>query len=214
MLAIKQWSTLFSTRISLPISILHTILCVLFFLSGCSALIYQVIWQRVLFTLFGVDLESITIIISVFMFGLGVGGLYGGVLADSKQGHLLTLYIMIELGVAIFGLFSLQIINIIGDAITSESQILTAAFSFFILFIPTFLMGATFPILVTHINHVDKNIGCSVGKLYFANTLGGAIGAYFSGFVLLYSMDIIGTIHCAVFLNFAIAIFAFILFRK
>ena len=45
----------------------------IFFISGFSALIYQIAWQRILFTAFGVDLESITIIISVFMAGLGIG---------------------------------------------------------------------------------------------------------------------------------------------
>jgi len=42
-----------------------------FFMSGFAALIYQIAWQRMLFTAFGVDLESITIIIAVFMAGLG-----------------------------------------------------------------------------------------------------------------------------------------------
>lgn len=51
----------------------QVILSFLFFFSGCAALIYQVIWQRMLFTIFGVNLESVTIIVSVFMFGLGVG---------------------------------------------------------------------------------------------------------------------------------------------
>lgn len=45
-----------------------------FFISGCSALIYQVSWQRALYGLIGVDMDSITIIVSVFMLGIGVGG--------------------------------------------------------------------------------------------------------------------------------------------
>ena len=53
-----------------------------FFISGFSALIYQVCWQRILFTGFGVDLTSITVIVSVFMAGLGVGAYFGGRIAD------------------------------------------------------------------------------------------------------------------------------------
>ena len=53
-----------------------------FFLSGVSALTYQVTWQRLLYAQFGVDLQSITIIVSCFMLGLGVGSLVGGWLAD------------------------------------------------------------------------------------------------------------------------------------
>ena len=53
-------------------------LAVLFMLSGVAALIYQVVWQRLLFTLFGVNIESVTLIVSIFMFGLGVGAIVGG----------------------------------------------------------------------------------------------------------------------------------------
>jgi predicted membrane-bound spermidine synthase len=89
----------------LPNSIIpfRAVLYALFFFSGAAALIYQIVWQRMLFTIFGVDLESITVIVSVFMFGLGLGGLLGGVLADKFSTRLLQLYMMIELGVAIFG---------------------------------------------------------------------------------------------------------------
>ena len=39
----------------------------LFFFSGFSALIYQIVWQRMLFTFFGVNMESVTLIVIVFM---------------------------------------------------------------------------------------------------------------------------------------------------
>jgi MFS family permease len=210
MTAIRQWM---STEIKLKTSSIHFILYVLFFLSGCSALIYQVIWQRMLFTLFGVDLESITIIVSVFMFGLGVGGLCGGLLADRMPARLLMLYIVIEIGIGLFGFLSPMIIDTLG-AVTPSTEFVTAIFSFAILAFPTILMGATFPILVTHVNKMNHNIGRSVGALYFANTLGGAVGAYFSGFVFLYFMDIVGAIDRAAALNFIIVAIAFIVFRR
>ena len=47
----------------------------LFFLSGFAALLYQVAWQRELFAWFGVDLDSVSTIVSVFMLGLGVGAM-------------------------------------------------------------------------------------------------------------------------------------------
>lgn len=54
------------------------ILRIVFFMSGFAALVYQIAWQRMLFTAFGVDLESITIVIAVFMAGLGIGAYFGG----------------------------------------------------------------------------------------------------------------------------------------
>lgn len=193
---------------------LRTTLLALFFLSGCSALIYQVTWERMLFTLFGVDLESITIIVSVFMFGLGVGGILGGLLADRFPHHLLWLYILIELGIALFGFSSPTIIHFFGDTTLSQSEWTTALFSYCILAVPTCLMGATFPILVTHVNQSNHNIGRSVGSLYFANTLGGALGAYFAGFVLLYTFDLVGAINQAAILNLIIATIAWLVFRR
>src|SRR5450756_915806 len=53
-------------------------LYVLFFLSGFPALLYQVVWQRALFTIYGVNIESVTVIVTVFMLGLGLGSLAGG----------------------------------------------------------------------------------------------------------------------------------------
>ena len=185
------------------------ILCVLFFGSGCAALIYQVGWQRMLFTLFGLDLTSITIIVSVFMFGLGIGSLCGGLIADRVK-SLLTLYVLIELSIAVFGFFSPHIIALLGVA--TRNPLMTVLFSFFILALPTMLMGATFPILVTHVNKSTQNIGQSVGSLYFANTLGGAFGAYLAGFILLYWTGLAGLINIAALLNLMIAITALFFF--
>jgi predicted membrane-bound spermidine synthase len=209
----KESSLLFS-KVSLTTPTIHFILYGLFFCSGCSALIYQVMWQRMLFTVFGVDLESITIVVSVFMFGLGIGGLIGGRLADRMPTRLLSLYVAIELYIAIFGFFSPAIIDLMGNALFSGNEFVTAVVSFLILAIPTLLMGTTFPILVTHVNRYNQNIGDSVGGLYFVNTLGGAMGAYFSGFVLLYSMDIAGAINRAALLNLFIAFVALLVFRR
>jgi predicted membrane-bound spermidine synthase len=201
------------TEIQLNNPAIKSTLYVLFFLSGCSALIYQVAWQRMLFTLFGLDLVSITVVISVFMFGLGLGGIIGGILADRMPSRLLSLYIIIEVSIGIFGFASPYLIDALGALIPS-SEIMTALISFSVLALPTILMGATFPILVTHINKFDHNIGRSVGSLYFANTLGGAAGAYASGFVLLYSFDLVGVINRAAFLNLMITLIAFLMFRS
>ena len=50
-----------------------------FFASGCAALVYQVVWQRYLFTGLGVDIDSVTLIVSSFMLGIGIGGALGRV---------------------------------------------------------------------------------------------------------------------------------------
>ena len=71
-------------------------LAAIFFISGFSALIYQVCWQRLLFTGFGVDLTSVTIIISIFMVGLGMGAFYGGRMADKFKENTIFIFCLIE----------------------------------------------------------------------------------------------------------------------
>jgi len=60
---------------------------VLFFLSGFPALIYQLTWQRSLFRIFGVNIESVTIVVTAFMLGLGLGSLLGGSLPRRTRPH-------------------------------------------------------------------------------------------------------------------------------
>ncbi len=85
---------------------------VIFFLSGFAALLYQISWQRMLFTSFGVDMEAITMIVAVFMLGLGVGGYCGGRIADRFPRHLLLIFTFIELGIGAFGLISADAIGL------------------------------------------------------------------------------------------------------
>ena len=86
-------------------------LSLLFLISGFAALIYQIVWQRVLFTAFGVNIESVTIIVAVFMFGLGVGSLIGGWLSRRFRDCVLWLFVACELLIGVFGLISLPLIK-------------------------------------------------------------------------------------------------------
>src|SRR5436305_14412780 len=64
---------------------------IVFFVSGFAALLYQVIWQRLLVFFSGADVYAVTLIVTTFMAGLGLGNLRGGYLADrfSRRTYLL-----------------------------------------------------------------------------------------------------------------------------
>src|ERR1700732_1381901 len=85
------------------------ILCVLFFFSGFPALIYQLTWQRELFRIFGVNSESVTVVVTAFMLGLGLGSLAGGWLSRRRGISLLPLLAAIEIITAGFGIVSLGV---------------------------------------------------------------------------------------------------------
>ena len=87
------------------------LLLTLFFLSGFAALLYQVVWQRVLFSVYGIDITSVTVVVTVFMLGLGVGSLVGGALSERMRSRALLLFALLEAGIGIFGFFSLNYIS-------------------------------------------------------------------------------------------------------
>lgn len=156
----------------------------LFLLSGCAALIYQVVWQRTLFAVFGVNIESVTVIVSVFMFGLGIGALLGGQLSERFVGRLPYLFMVCELMIGLFGLVSLWLIHGVGEATQGLGLVAVFLTTFALLCVPTILMGATLPILVAFLFAQFRQVGRTVGLLYFANTLGSAIACFLTVDVL------------------------------
>ena len=189
-------------------------LAAIFFISGFSALIYQVSWQRLLFTGFGVDLTSITLIISVFMMGLGVGAFFGGRIADKFANHIILIFCMVELLIGVFGLLSYNLILGLQSILVHSSLPILAIFTFFLLLLPTFLMGLTLPLLTRFFNQFIGNIGQSIGTLYFYNTLGAAIGALATGFILFNHLTLSQTIQLAAVGNMMIAGLIFILYGR
>jgi predicted membrane-bound spermidine synthase len=189
-------------------------LMLLFFASGTAALIYQVCWQRLLFQSIGVDIESVTIIVSSFMLGLGLGSLAGGELVDRHPGRTIEMFALIELATAVFGAFSPFLIRAASAAVIDSSRASTALVNFALLLIPTTLMGATLPILVAHVVRVYRNLGVSIGALYFANTMGAALGASLTGFVALYYLGLSSTIYIAASLNAVVGATAWVCLRK
>src|SRR5690242_555251 len=96
-------------RVSQKLLSRGTLIHLFFFTSGIPALIYQLAWQRVLFRIFGVNMESVTIVITAFMLGLGIGSLIGSWLALRRNFPPLLLIAAIELTVGLFGALSLQL---------------------------------------------------------------------------------------------------------
>src|SRR4029077_12363677 len=150
----------------------------LFFLSGFPALLYQVVWQRALFTIYGVNIESVTMVVRAFILGLGLGSLGGGWLSERRGVPLLAVFGIAELGIGLFGVFSLAIFHYVAQYTAGTSALGTGAITFVLLLVPPALMGSTLPILTEHLVRISGNVGRSVGSLYFVNTLGSATACF------------------------------------
>lgn len=161
----------------------------LFFASGFSALLYQTIWQRLLGFFSGVDIYSVTITVAAFMGGLGCGSLAGGQMADRlSQRHRLLAFGLAEGIIALFALGSkwlyYDFLYLKWSAL-SQSPVLLPLVLFASLLIPTFCMGMTLPILAKTFTTKIEAASAVVGYLYGVNTLGAAIGALITPWVLL-----------------------------
>jgi MFS family permease len=187
---------------------------ILFFASGVAAVLYQVAWQRALFSWYGVDLDSVSTIVSVFMLGLGFGAMIGGWLADKFQCARILTFSLIEMAIGVFGFFSLDIIDHIGAHFAADTLPQLVALTFLVFAAPTSAMGATLPVLVTELIDRKNNVGFSTGALYFVNTLGAATGALVAGLALLSLDGLGGLVTVAAILNLSIGAVAFMAVRK
>jgi predicted membrane-bound spermidine synthase len=173
-------------------------LTAVFAFSGVAALAYQIVWQRLLFMVFGVDIESVTVIVSIFMAGLGIGGLLGGWIADRDRRHCVPYFCIAELGIGIFGLFSASLIGLLGHA----DGVMQLAFkSALMLLPPTILMGATLPLLSVAMIDRGALIGDAVGRLYYFNTLGAALACLGLGFVFFDHFGLHAALQVAAVMN-------------
>ena len=186
----------------------------IFLLSGFSALLYQVVWQRALFAIYGINVESVTVVVTAFMLGLGVGSLAGGAISKDPKRAVLRLFSLVELGIAVFGACSLSLFRWGGAYTLDLPPALTALVTFLLVLVPTTLMGGTLPLLVAHGVRASGNVGRSVGVLYFVNTLGSALASLAAVFFLLGHLGQARTVAVAATLNVTVSALAWLLHHR
>ncbi len=189
------------------------IIAVLFLLSGAAGLIYQIVWHRLLEIYFGVTMTAITLIVAAYMAGLGLGSLLGGRIANRLK-RVVLVYGIVEMGIAVFGYFSPDLIHWIGQRTAGSLYPLVFLLSFALLLIPTALMGMTLPLLTqAFVNRVEIS-GHVIGLLYGINTLGAGLGALVAGYFLIGWLGFDGTTQVAVALNVLVGIGAVAFFKN
>ena len=188
-----------------------------FFLSGAAGLIYQVAWSKALGLIFGHTAYAIATVLAVFMAGLAAGSAFFG-RWRKDQADPVVLYSRIEFLAGITGALSLAGLAVVRSIYfatyphISAMQPLPGVLRFLgvavVLFIPTFLMGGTLPVLVRAVTRNPAQLGVRVSQLYWVNTLGAFTGTLVSGFVLLPAFGLRLTVGVAVALNIIAGIIA------
>lgn len=187
---------------------------VIFLLSGFAALLYQVVWQRALYAIYGINIESVTMVVTAFMLGLGVGSLTGGIVSKDPKRPALLYFALVELGIGIFGAASLSIFHAVGNVTLGMGAVPTFVVTFLLVLLPTMLMGSTLPLLVAFLVRENKNVGKSVGTLYFVNTLGSAFASAASVLFILGNTGQSGSVRLAALLNVTVSALAYVAHRR
>ena len=185
-------------------------LLVCFFLSGAAGLIYQVAWSKSLGLVFGHTAYAVATVLAVFMGGLAFGSAWIGPWSEHKD-RPIAIYGWIELGVAATGAISLaglagvRMVYVAAYPYASGNPAVLLALRFvgaaLVLFLPTFLMGGTLPVLVRGLTRSSAELGARLSRLYWINTSGAVAGTFAAGFLLLPVLGLRRTLAIAVALN-------------
>ena len=195
-----------------------------FVVSGFCGLVYEVVWLRLAMASFGVTTALVSIVISMFMAGLGLGSWGAGVLTrrvlDTDGLRALRFYSLAELLVGIsslavplqlkLGRLLLQHMGSFGAWQTSRYYLLAGLWVAITLVPWCTCMGSTFPLLMAVIRQTARPTSeRSFSYLYVANVLGALLGTIASAFILIELLGFQGTLYVAGALNTILALLAF-----
>jgi spermidine synthase len=190
-----------------------------FFASGASSLFAEVTWNRMLIVIVGNSLSATAMIIVVFMGGLGLGSYTAGKFFGKRRPSLVP-YLLIEAFIGVYILLSPRLLellshtfSILAESVTDRTSLtmIRIMVSLAALILPAFLMGATFPAMISGAAP-DSPVKRSarIGFLYSINTLGAAVGCYVAGYQLLFEFGVKTTLTCAFCLNIFAALCALV----
>jgi hypothetical protein len=185
-------------------------LLLLFAASGCSALIYEIVWYQLLQLVIGSTAVSLGVLLATFMGGLCIGSvLLPRILPVSR--HPLRMYAYVELGIALCGILVLIGMPLVSGVYVAAvgyglpSILLRAVICAICLLPPTALMGASLPTAARWLETSPEGVSW-MGLLYGSNTAGAVFGCLLAGFYLLREFDLTTATIVAVAINVAVAL--------
>lgn len=195
---------------------------ILFFGSGACALVYQVLWTRMLGLVFGVTVYAASAVFAAFMAGLAIGSYAAGRIGDRVR-HPLTWFGVIEV---LIGLTAIATPSALGwlqagyaaayPSLPHSLLALTVArllIAFVLLIVPTALMGTTLPLVVRGSDFRTGRLTGAVSVLYGSNAAGAIVGTLLAGLWLIPTRGIRETFLIAAVVNLLIGLGAILLSR-
>lgn len=185
----------------------------LFFGSGATALVYEVIWSKYLSQLFGSTIYAQTVVLAVFMGGLALGNHLVGRKSDTLR-RPLKAYGAIEVAIGLYAFFfstifggAESVFSSVGSSIFESPWLLLAlkaVLSVALLIIPTVLMGGTLPLLAAWLQKSSVEAGRRSARFYSVNSLGAVFGSAMAGFFLVRELGLVASLQAAALANLLI----------
>ncbi|MGA3142633.1 MAG: fused MFS/spermidine synthase [Verrucomicrobiota bacterium] len=195
----------------------------LFFGSGATALVYEVVWSKFLSVMFGSTIYAQTVVLAVFMGGLALGNrIFGG--RSDRLRQPVRAYGVLEIAIGIYAFLFPAFDRLIdhlfitlGTPLAGHSGWLLAlkgGLSAVLLLGPTILMGGTLPLLAAWLQKYSADAGRRSARFYSVNSLGAVAGATLAGFWLVQDFGMIATLQLTATVNVVIGVSAILLSRS
>ena len=195
----------------------------LFFCSGATALIYEVMWSKYLALMLGSTIYAQTVVLAVFMGGLALGNRLIGARSDLLARPLVG-YGALEALIGLYG-FGFNGIYHLADKVFAAAGahlldhsfgllLLKACLSVGLLIVPTILMGGTLPLLAAWLQRQSEDAGRRSARFYSINSLGAVCGAGLAGFYLLRELGLESSVQMTALANVIIGLIAIGLGRQ
>ncbi len=163
-------------------------------LSGFCALAAQVIWTRVLSLLFGASTYTFSLILAVFLIGLGIGSSLGSIMAKSVERPRAALGWCQILNVGAMAWSAYMLMESLPYWPINTSITTSIWYNFQLDFVRAFwavlpapiLWGASFPLALASVARRGEDPGRLVGGVYAANTVGAIFGSVMASLILVY----------------------------
>lgn len=168
----------------------------LYLVSGFLALGYEVFWTRILVLHLGSSVYAYAVMLSVFLLGISLGSAVNGRWMDKHGWQPAKSFGVIQLAWSLsilIQIFAFAFFSDILFALASPFQrlnygqftVVLFAGAMLVLFIPTFLSGALFPVVVKSLWKQGFTIERAASAAYSYNTIGGIFGSVAAAFLLI-----------------------------
>lgn len=183
--------------------------------SGFAALMYEMVWVRLLIHIFGSSTYAFSLMLMAFISGITIGSM----IASSKMFNSMNKVRVVAFSQAAIALSTLPVLLIYerliyyfwvtaslmvkNDTTFDIYLFIQFAVCFMLILVPTVFMGITLPVIVEIVREYKQGIGASVGRVFSVNTVGTVLGSVLTGLLFIPWLGMRGTFELGIFINLA-----------